>query len=61
MIEPGQKGKICPLCGTPSLKRIRRIGEHKILKLIPFSKLYECRDCYNFLLFILGRLVRNWM
>jgi len=60
ILEPNQKRKTCPLCGTSGLKRIRRIGQHRILRFIPFAKLYECPDCYKVSLFILGHRTKEY-
>lgn len=33
----------CPLCGNDNPRRVKR---KKYMRLIPYSKLYECHDCY---------------
>ncbi len=33
----------CPLCGNDDSQWIKR---KKYMKIIPYSKLYECHDCY---------------
>lgn len=60
ILEPNQKRKTCPRCGTSGLKRIRRIGMYRKLRFIPFAKLYECPDCYKVSLFILGHRTKKY-
>lgn len=35
--------KKCPLCENENSRRVKR---KNYMKIIPYSKLYECHDCY---------------